>query len=101
MKRVSEQYYGDAAKGIKGVCKQIVDGDHAFALLYETVVGDEGSERRLKTICSGGTLPMYIAGVDFTVETISKYSNGKAYAGKTIWDMGLEVHKSRRRRNRW
>jgi hypothetical protein len=37
---------------------------------------------------------MYIAGVDFTVETILKYSNGKAYAGKTIWDMGLEVHKS-------
>ena len=94
MKRVSEQYYGNAAKEIKGVCEQIVDGDHAFALLYETVVGDEGSERRLKTICSGGTLPMYIAGVDFTVETFSKYSNGKAYAGKTIWDMGLEVHKS-------
>jgi len=63
-------------------------------LLYETVQGDEGSERRLKTICSGGTLPIYIAGVDFTVETISKYSNGKEYAGKTIWDMGLEVHKS-------
>ena len=61
MKHVSEQYYGDAAKGIKGVCKQIVDGDHAFALRYETVVGDEGSERCLKTICSGGTLPMYIA----------------------------------------
>ena len=93
-KRVCEQYYGDAAKGIKGVCEQIIDGDHAFGLLYETVQGDEGSERRLKTICSGGTLPIYIAGVDFTVETISKYSNGKEYAGKTIWDMGLEVHKS-------
>ena len=37
---------------------------------------------------------MYIAGVDFTVETISKNSNGKAYAEKTIWDMGLEVHNS-------
>ncbi len=82
MKRVCEQYYGDAAKGIKGVCEQIVDGDLAFALLYETVDGDDGSERHLKTICSGGTLPMYIAGVDFTVETISKYSNGKEYAGK-------------------
>jgi len=39
-------------------------------------------------------LAIYIAGVDFTVETISKYSNGKEYAGKTIWDIGLEVHKS-------
>ena len=88
MKRVCEQYYGDTAKGIKGVCKQIVDGDQAFALLYETVDGDDGSERCLKTICSGGSFPMYIAGVDFTVETISKYSNGKAYAGKTYNQRG-------------
>ena len=80
--------YDDSAVGIKRVCKQIVDGDQVFALLYEMVNGDDGGECWLKTICSGASLAMYIAAVDFTVETILKYCNGKAYAGKQFgtWD---------------
>jgi hypothetical protein len=38
--RVREHFYGDPVKNIKGVCEQIVDGDHAFQLLYERVDGD-------------------------------------------------------------
>ncbi len=62
----------DSTKGIKGVCKQIIDGDQAFSLLYEMVGGDDGSKHLLKNISSGGLLATYIAEVDFSVETISK-----------------------------
>ncbi len=75
---VQELFYGNPAKNIKGLCAQIVlDGDHAFKLLYATVHGEDGSERCLRVICSGGSSMTYIAGIDFTVETISRYSNGK------------------------
>ena len=89
-----EQFYGNPAKNTKRVCEQIVDSDHAFKLLYETVDGEDGSKHQLRMICLGGSLTTYIAGVDFTLEMISRYSNGKTYAGKSIRDMGLEVHKS-------
>ena len=93
-KRIREQFYGNRAKNIKGACEQIIDGDQAFKSLYETIEGEDGSERRLKSFCSGGHATSYIPGIDFTVESIAYYSNGKSYAGKSIWDMGIEVHKS-------
>jgi hypothetical protein len=60
---------------------------------YKTVDGEDGKERRLRAICSGESLTTYIAGNDFTMKTISRYSNGKTYAIKMIWDMGLDVYK--------
>ncbi len=71
-----------------------MNGDHAFQLLYESVGGDNGTERWLRSICSGGLSTSFVTGVDFMVNTIAYYSNGKSNAGKSIWDMGLEVHKS-------
>ena len=94
-RRVREQFYGNAEKRIKGVCEQIVDGDHAFKQLYDTIDGNNGPELHLRSICCGKNgLGGYVAGIDFTAETLTRYSNGKTYAGKSIWDMGLEVHKS-------
>jgi hypothetical protein len=92
--RVREHFYGDCAKNLKGVCEQIVDGDHAFQLLYDRFDDDGGSKRRLKNICSGGSSTLFVPSVDFTVSSIAYYSSDKTYAGKSIWDMGLEVHKS-------
>ena len=94
-RRVWEQFYGNPEKKIKGVCPQIVDGDHAFGLLYDQVNGDDGPELHLQPICCGkNLLARYVAGFDFTIEILTHYSNGKMYVGKSIWDMDLEVHKS-------
>ena len=94
-RRVWEQLYGNLEKKIKGVCNQIVHGNHAFKLLYDTIDGDNGQELHLWPICCGrNSSARYVAGIDFTVETLMHYSNRKTYTGKSIWDMGLEVHKS-------
>ncbi len=75
--RIREQFYGNKTKNIKGACEQIIDGNQAFKSLYEIVDGEGGTERRLKVFCCGGHASMYIPNVDFTVESIAYYSNGK------------------------
>ena len=73
---------------MKGVCEQIVDGDHTIQLLYDHFDGDGGSEHQLKNICSGGSSTSFVPGVDFTVSSIVYNSSGKTYAGKSIVRVG-------------
>ena len=93
---VREQFYGCPTKNIKGACEQIVDGDNAFKFLYDVVEGEEGVERVLKPMFRGRQPTCaFVAGIDITAAMVGryKYGCGKEMTGRTIWEMGLKVHK--------
>jgi hypothetical protein len=93
---VREQFYGSESKNIKGACQQIVDGDNAFKFLYDIVEGEVGVEYVLKPMFRGKQATCaFVAGVDITAAMVGryKYGRGKEMTGRTIWDMGLKVHK--------
>ena len=53
-----------------------MDGDHAFKLLYDSIEGNNGPELHLRPICCGKNVTGgYVAGIDFTDETLTHYSN--------------------------
>ena len=54
-KIVEESFYGDPRKKIKGAIHQLIDGDNAFAALYDDPVINENGivERALKASCCG------------------------------------------------
>ncbi len=86
---IADQYYGDQAKKIKGFCQQLIDGDGAFAALYNITEGELGVERTLKQSCCGkDTSQMLVAGVDFTVEMLYTFSQNKQYMGRSILGVG-------------
>jgi hypothetical protein len=59
---IEELFYGDPVKNIKGACEQVIDGNHAFALLYHKHEGGNGMELTLKPPCCGvDTLANYVA----------------------------------------
>jgi hypothetical protein len=39
---IADQYYGNPANNIKGFCQQLIDGDFAFAALYNVEEGELG-----------------------------------------------------------
>jgi hypothetical protein len=60
---IDEVFYGNVRKNVIGACQQLVDGDHAFANLYNSYKGDDGNERCLKSSCCGqDTTSNYVAG---------------------------------------
>ena len=54
-KIVEEAFYGDPRKKIKGAIHQLIDGENAFAALYDDPVINENGivERALKALCCG------------------------------------------------
>jgi hypothetical protein len=93
---VREQFYGCQSKNVKGACQQIVDGDNAFKFLYDVVEGEVGVEHVLKPMFRGKQATCaFVAGVDITAAMVGryKYGCGKEMTGRTIWEMGLKVHK--------
>ena len=64
-KIMEESFYGDPRKKIKGAIHQLLDGDNAFATLYDDpIVNEKGIvERALKASCCGAdTARHYVAG---------------------------------------
>jgi hypothetical protein len=91
---MEERFYGDPKKRIKGVCDQLIDGDNAFAFLYNKHEGVNGVERTLKAMCCGNsTSTNYVAGVHFTAKMIGKKSH-KKLSGGSLWRAGLDVARS-------
>jgi hypothetical protein len=89
---IEEAFYGNVSKNIIGACQQLVDGDHAFALLYNTNEGDDGNVLCLKSSCCGeDTSSFYVAGRDFTAKSLETFSNGKPFQGRAIWKMADTV----------
>ena len=89
---IEEAFYGNVSKNIIGACRQLVDGDHAFALLYNTNEGDDGNVLCLKSSCCGeDTSSFYVAGIDFTAKSLETFSNGKLFQGRAIWKMADTV----------
>jgi hypothetical protein len=88
---MEERFYGDPEKRIKGVCDQLIDGDNAFAFLYNKHEGVNGVERTLKAMCCGNsTSTNYVAGVLFTAKMIGTKSH-KKLSGLSLWRAGLDV----------
>jgi len=50
---IADQYYGNPANNIKGFCQQLIDGDFAFAALYNVEESELGVEQILKQSCCG------------------------------------------------
>ncbi len=83
-KIMEESFYGDPRKKIKGAIHQLLDGDNAFAALYDDpVVNKKGIvERALKASCCGAdTAQHYVAGTHFTATMISTFADGKFFIG--------------------
>ncbi len=79
-------------KNIKGACKQVIDGNHAFACLYHKNKGEDGIEMMLKPLCCGvDTTANYVVGVHFTALHIYTYATGKRFSGRFIWMMADSV----------
>jgi hypothetical protein len=89
---IEEVFYGNVSKNVIGACQQLVNGDHAFANLYNNYEGEDGNERVLKSSCCGqDTTSNYVAGRDFTTEMLQTFSNGKPFQGRAIWKMADSV----------
>jgi hypothetical protein len=83
-KIVDEAFYGDPRKKIKGAIHQLIDGDNAFAELYnDPVVNEKGIvERALKDSCCGAdTARHYVVGTHFTAEMLITFADGKVFIG--------------------
>jgi hypothetical protein len=77
---IEDVFYGNVDKNVIGACQQLVDGNHAFANLYNSYEGDGGVERYLKSSCCGhDTTSSYVAGRDFTATMLQYFSNGKPF----------------------
>jgi hypothetical protein len=82
-----ESFYGDPRKKIKGAIHQLIDGDNAFAALYDDpVVNENGTvERALKASCCGAdTACHYVAGTHFTAEIVFTFADGKVFIGRSL-----------------
>ena len=96
-KIVEEAFYGDPRKKIKGAIHQLIDGDNAFAALYDDpFVNEKGIvERALKASCCGAdTASHYVAGIHFTAEMIYTFADNKVFIGRSLWASGEEVMNS-------
>jgi hypothetical protein len=96
-KIVEEAFYGDPGKKIKGAIHQLIDGDNAFAALYDNpVVNEEGIfERALKALrCGADTAHHYVAGTHFTAEMLFTFADGKVFIVRLLWGFGEEVMNS-------
>ena len=88
---MEERFYGDPEKRIKGVCDQLIDGDNAFAFLYNKHEGVNCVEQTLKAMCCGNsTSTNFVAGVHFTAKMIGTKSH-KKLSGLSLWRAGLDV----------
>ena len=91
---MEESFYGDPRKKIKGAIHQLVDGDNAFAALYDNPVVNENGivERALKASCCGADRAThYVAGTHFTAEMLFTFTDGKVFIGRLLWGFGEEV----------
>ena len=69
-----------------------VNGNEGYSNLYNNYEDDEGNHRVLKATCCGAdALSIYVAGRDFTAQTLTSFGNGKAFSGRTIWAMANSV----------
>ena len=92
---MEEVFYGSVPQRIKGAVHQLVDGDNAFAALYDVTEGELGPERVLKVSCCGKhTTSRYVAGVHYTAKDLYSFGNGKQFTGRSLWELGLSVLKS-------
>jgi hypothetical protein len=89
---IEEAFYGNVSKNIIGACEQLVNGDHAFSVLYNKQEGDDGNVLCLKSSCCGeDTSSNYVAGRDFTAKMLESMGSGKAFQGRAIWSMADTV----------
>ena len=92
---MEDVFYGSKSQRIKGAVHQLVDGDNAFAALYDVTEGESGPERVLKVSCCGKhTTSRYIAGVHYTAKDLCTFGDGKQFTGRSLWELGLSVLKS-------
>ena len=81
-----------SVRNIIGACQQLVNGDEGFSNLYNNYKDDKGNHRVLKATCCGADASsIYVAGKDFTAQTLTTFGNGKAFFGLTIWAMANKV----------
>jgi hypothetical protein len=89
---IEEAFYGNVSKNIIGACQQLVNGDHAFSILYNKNEGEDGNILCLKSSCCGeDTSSYYVAGRDFTAKMLETFSNRMAFQGRAIWKMADTV----------
>jgi hypothetical protein len=99
---ISEQFFGTPSNttaglcddgAIKGTLTQLVCGDGAFARLYDEgdVVGDKKELILRQLVCGNERASRYVAGVDFTMESISIFSDVRQVTGRQLWDAAKQV----------
>ncbi len=89
---IEEAFYGNVSKNIIGACQQLVDGNHAFSILYNKNEGHDGNVLCLKSLCCGeDTSSYYVAGRNFTAKMLETFCNGKPFHGRAIWRMADTV----------
>jgi hypothetical protein len=99
---IEEVFYGNVSKNEIGACQQLVDGDLAFANLYNSYEGDDGIKRSLKSCCCGhDTTSNYVAGRDFTATMLQNFSNGKPFQGQAIGRWRIWCWRHQRKLFRW
>jgi hypothetical protein len=91
---IEEQSYGNKVQRVKGAIYQLIDGDNAFASLYNVTEGENGLERTLKgQCCRKDTSSNYISGVHFTAKDLYTFGDGKQMSGRALWEMGMPALK--------
>ena len=96
-KMMEKSFYGDPRKKIKGAIHQLIDGENAFAALYDDPVINENGivERALKALCCGADTACHsVAGTHFTAEMLFTFADGKVFIGRSLWGFGEEVMNS-------
>ena len=80
------------SENIIGACQQLVNGDAGLSNLYNNYEDDERNHRVLKATCCGADASsIYVAGTDFTAQTLTTFKNGKAFSERTIWAVADKV----------
>jgi len=93
-KTMEGSFYGDPHKKIKGAIHQLVDGDNAFAALYDDPAVNENGivEQALKASCCGADTACHsVAGTHFTAEMLFTFADGKVFIGRSLRGFGEEV----------
>ena len=106
---IYEQFHGAAIPqridgrqvpgGIKGTLAQLIDGDSAYAVLYDEgdVIGSSKELILKKRLCGTESSSRYVAGQHFTKKLVAEFGlkrAGTVVSGRSLWDLAKNTMKS-------
>lgn len=106
---ISEQFHGaiipqhiddrQLPGGLKGTLAQLINGDSAYAVLYDEadVIGSSRELILKKRLCGTESSSRYVAGQHFNEKLVAEFGMKKRSAkisGRSLWDLALATMKS-------